>query len=72
MIKLVTFSKENDEQFKSSLKHFYLLNVLTTMVVQDELTTRVREIIHNNSIMQQVHNSFSRNCANLATATYHM
>ena len=44
MIKFVTFSKENDEQFESNLKNFYLLKIcLVIYMVQDELTTREEE-----------------------------
>ena len=53
MIKFGIPSKENDEQFKSSLKNFYLLKIcLVANMVQDELRVKVQEIIHNNLIMQ--------------------
>ena len=37
MIKFVTSSEENDEQFKSNLKNFYLLKIcLVVYMVKDE------------------------------------
>ena len=54
LIKFVTSSKENDEQFESNLKIFYLLEIcLVVYMVQDELRVKIQEIIHNNLIMQQ-------------------
>ena len=55
MIKFVTSSKENEEQFKSNLMNFYLFEniCLVANMVQDELRGKTQEIIHNNLIMQQ-------------------
>ena len=54
VIKIVISSKENDEQFKSNLKHFYLLNKIhpSYMAVRDELGNKSTELIHNGLIMQ--------------------
>ena len=60
MIKFVT--KNDDEQFKSNLKHFYLLRLVTNMV-QDELTTREQAIHQNNLIMQREDCSLSAGVA---------
>ena len=41
MIKFVTSSEENDEQFKSNLKNFYLLKIcLVVYMVKDELRVK--------------------------------
>ena len=49
-----TSSKENDEQFKSNLKNFYLLKIRQVVhMAHDELRDKIQEIIHNNLIMRQ-------------------
>ena len=55
LIKFVTSSKENNEQFKSNRKNFDLLKNkrLVVYMAQDELRGKIQEIIHNNLIIQQ-------------------
>ena len=54
MIKFVA-KNNDDEQFKSKLKHFYLLSKTRPgyMVVPRELRNKIQEIIHSNLIMQR-------------------